>query len=265
MPGYRAKKRLGQNFLKTAAVIERVVSRLDPQPTDTIVEVGPGRGALTLPLVESGATVIAVEFDRDLHGYLKALLRDSDNVELIAGDFLLFDPANIDTPRFKLIGNLPFNITSPVVDWCLKYRDRIAAAVLMVQKELGERLAAEPGSRHWSPLTIFTRMSFEVEACFEVAPKHFRPAPQVTSLVLKLAPLPTPRPISEQFERVVRSAFLHRRKQLANNLVAELGATPDEARVALDKAGLDTRVRAEAVSIDQFLTLTESLAARKLV
>jgi 16S rRNA (adenine1518-N6/adenine1519-N6)-dimethyltransferase len=265
VPGYRAKKRLGQNFLKTRSVIDRVIAELDLKARDTVVEIGPGRGALTLPLAESGATVCAVEFDRDLQGYLQALMKTYPRVEILAQDFLTFTPDQLKADRFKLIGNLPYNITSPVVDWCLKYRDRIEIAVLMVQKELGERLAAEPGSRDWSPLSIFTRLGFEVEARFEVAPKHFRPAPQVTSTVLRLTPRAKSTPIGPEFDRVVRAAFKQRRKQLVNNLVVGLSAAPESIREVLEKLLLDPKARAESLTIDQFLQLTETLVTCKLV
>jgi len=266
MPGYRAKKRLGQNFLKTKSIIDRVISLAAPARGDTIVEIGPGRGALTLPLAESGATLWAVEFDRDLMPYLTALLSDCSNVRLVHGDFLQFDPVDAKLDRFKLVGNLPYNITSPVIDWCLKYCDRLVNVVLMVQRELGARIGASPGTKDWSPLSIFTQSVFAAERCFDVAPSNFHPRPEVTSTVLRLTPRSGKRvETGEAFPRVVRASFRHRRKLLVNNLVPDIIPTAGQAVEILAPLGLAGNARAEAVTIDQFLNLTAALVCRKLV
>ena len=122
MGGYRAKKRLGQNFLKSQSVIDQMVELIDPRPGQRIIEIGPGRGALTATLAASGADITAVEFDRDLIGYLSKLVGSCDNVEILNEDFLTYQPAY---DGFKLVGNIPYNITSPVVDWAVNYRTRI--------------------------------------------------------------------------------------------------------------------------------------------
>ena len=266
MSSYHAKKRLGQNFLKTESVIDRVVGLLDSKAGDTIVEIGPGHGALTLPLAASGATVWAVEFDRDMVGYLTALLKKLENVKLVHGDFLTFDPTEVPGERFKLIGNLPYNITSPVIDWCLKYRSRIDCAVLMVQRELGARIAASAGGKDWSPLSILTQMVFDVEQVFDVAPSHFHPRPEVTSTVLRL----TPRAgvyseLPGSFERIVRASFRHRRKLLVNNLAPEVVADSAALASVLAECGLASTARAEEIDIEKFLALTEALERHKLV
>jgi len=266
MPGYRAKKRLGQNFLKTKSTIDRVISLAAPERGDTIIEIGPGRGALTLPLAESGATLWAVEFDRDLIEYLTSLLSDHARVRLVNADFLQFDPVAEKLDRFKLVGNLPYNITSPVIDWCLRYRDRLACVVLMVQRELGGRISGSPGSKDWSPLSVFTQSAFAVERCFDVAPSHFHPRPEVTSTVLRLTPRSGERiETGGAFQRVVRASFRHRRKLLVNNLVPDIIPTAAQAGEILAPLGLGGSARAEAVTIDQFLNLTTALVCRKLV
>jgi 16S rRNA (adenine1518-N6/adenine1519-N6)-dimethyltransferase len=266
MPAYRAKKRLGQNFLRSKAIIDRVLGLAAPGTNDKVVEIGPGRGALTVPLAESGALVWAIEFDRDLMSYLDSLLGTYSNVRLINGDFLGFDPAAEKLDRFKLVGNLPYNITSPVIDWCLKYRDRLVCAVLMVQRELGARVAGSPGSKDWSPLSIFTQSVFGVERCFDVAPSHFTPAPKVTSTVIRLTPHPVPLVRdSAPFEKVVRASFRHRRKLLVNNLVPEIIPDGLTAAEILEQVGLGAKTRAEEVTIEQFLKLTTELVGRKLI
>lgn len=266
MPGYHAKKRLGQNFLKSDSIIQQMTSLVAAQPGDTIVEIGAGRGALTLPLSKSGANIIAVEFDRDLVDYLTALLADYSNTKIINQDFLTFDPDAYQLDRFKLIGNLPYNITSPVIDWCLRYASRLDTATLMIQKELGARLAAKPGSRDWSPLSIFTQLVFEVEPCFDVSATNFRPQPQVNSTVIRLIPREEPLGrFTPEFEQVVRASFRQRRKLLTNNLAPRPVGDPQQLSALLAELELDYRVRAEALTIEQFLKLTQALIDRKLV
>ena len=266
MPAYHAKKRLGQNFLKTGSIIDRVVGLVDPKPDDKIVEIGSGRGALTLPLAQTGAAVWAIEFDRDLIDYLTSLLVEYKSVKIRNLDFLTFDPNTERLDRFKLVGNLPYNITSPVIDWCLRYASRIDSVVLMVQKELGARLAASPGGKDWSPLSIFTQMVFRVERHFDVAAAHFHPQPKVNSSVLKLIPLTMPYgKLTPQTQRVVRASFQQRRKLLVNNLVPRLIPQAEQAHKILDAVAIDLKARAEALTIDQFLNLTTHLVKHKLV
>ena len=266
MPAYHAKKRLGQNFLKTGSIIDRVVGLVDPKPDDKIVEIGSGRGALTLPLAQTGAAVWAIEFDRDLIDYLTSLLVEYKSVKIRNLDFLTFDPNTERLDRFKLVGNLPYNITSPVIDWCLRYASRIDSVVLMVQKELGARLAASPGGKDWSPLSIFTQMVFRVERHFDVAAVHFYPQPKVNSSVLKLIPLTMPYgKLTPQTQRVVRASFQQRRKLLVNNLVPRLIPQAEQAHKILDAVAIDLKARAEALTIDQFLNLTTHLVKHKLV
>ncbi len=266
MAAYNAKKRLGQNFLKTDSVIEHLVSIVAPTTEDTIVEIGAGRGALTLPFVRSGASVYAVEFDRDLINYMIKLLADYPDTILINQDFLTFDPDTVPADRFKLVGNLPYNITSPVIDWCLRYASRLDSATLMVQKEVGARLSAQPGGRDWSPLSIFTQLVFEVESCFDVAPSHFRPQPKVASTVVRLIPRLEPLgQFSSEFETVVRASFRQRRKLLTNNLVPYLMSESEQLTELLADQSFAPKVRAEALTIEQFLNLTRALIDRKLV
>ena len=182
MPSPRPKKRLGQHFLADDAVLLRLVDCIAPTKHDTIVEIGPGRGVLTDALLESGARVVAVEFDRDMVSHLRKNLADAERLTIVQQDFLTFQPQDYELTHFKLVGNIPYNITSPVIDWLLQYRDRIAVAVLMVQKELAMRIAGQPGSKDWSPLSVFTQMSFVVAHCFDVPPESFRPPPRANAV-----------------------------------------------------------------------------------
>jgi 16S rRNA (adenine1518-N6/adenine1519-N6)-dimethyltransferase len=266
VPAYHAKKRLGQHFLISPEIVQKILDVIDPKPGQAILEVGPGRGALTVPLAQSGAQVIAVEFDRDIMRYLTKLLKSYDNVEVINKDFLTFDPCDYGLEEFALVGNLPFNITSPVIDWAIKHRLMIDFACLMVQKEMASRLTASPKSKDWSPLSIFTQLHFEVTRCFDVSAEHFRPRPKVTSAVVKLTPkdaVPIEHPA--QFEGVVRASFRRRRKLLVNNLVPEIIDTPQSAYEILHKLGWSEKCRAEELSIDQFLKLTKRLVSCKIL
>lgn len=266
MPPYRAKKRLGQHFLKSEHIVKKILDVIDPQRGQTIIEIGAGRGAFTLPLAQSGAKVIAVEFDRDFAGYLGKLLKKYDNVSIINQDFLKFEPDSVGLSRFTLVGNMPFNITSPVIDWATRHQPVIDSACLMVQKEMAERLSAIPKTKNWSPLSIFTQLHFDVTYCFDVAPEHFRPSPKVTSAVIKLTPK---KKVHVKhwglFEKVVRVSFQKRRKLLVNNLVPDIIPHPQTAREILCELGLPENCRAEQLTTTQFLTLTEHLTACKIL
>lgn len=266
MAAYHPKMRLGQHFLTSTDIIDRIIAVINPTAGDIIVEIGPGRGALTLPLAESGAGLVAIEFDEDVIGHLRKLLKGRDNVRLINTDFLTFEPDPDRLGSFVLIGNLPYNITSPVMDWCYRHRESISRAVFMIQRELARRIAGRPGSRDWSPLSIFTQLWFDVRICFDVSPDAFQPPPEVTSSVIELTPRQAPDiPDYERFERLVRQAFVHRRKQLVNNLTPELVASIDEIHAILDNLGLKRSVRAEELSLEMFLTLTDRLIARNIL
>ncbi len=258
MKGYRPKKRLGQNFLQSQLVVKKLVELIDPCADERIIEIGPGRGALTTVLASSGALITAVEFDRDLIGGLAKLTAPHSNVEILNQDFLKYEPS---TGNFKLVGNIPFNITSPVIDWIVRHRSSVTRAVLMVQKELAERLAASPGSKNWSPMAIMTQLHFRVNICFDVAASSFKPPPKVVSSVIELVPVES-RPMEQAdfFEGLVRAAFSHRRKILINNLVPGFVKDKQAVADAIASLGLSGRVRAEELSTAQFLELTKLLA-----
>lgn len=263
MPNYRAKKRLGQNFLIDDTVVDRIASLCDLKEDDAVVEVGPGHGHLTVRLAASGATIVAVEFDRDLIDGLKASFADRPNVTIVNEDFLRYEPPS---ERFVLAGNIPYNLTSPIIDWCLKYRDRIGWAVLMVQKELAERICGRPGSKAWSPLSIMTQLFFDAIEEFDVPPESFSPPPRVISTVIRLTPHAAPE-IEDvgPLRKVLKAAFAHRRKILTNNLTSGLHLSAASARVLLEKMHLPADTRAEQLSIDQFLSLTEHLNRDSIV
>lgn len=257
MNRYHAKKRLGQHFLESDSVISQIVEVVAPESNDQIIEVGPGMGTLTKMLADSKAQIKAIEFDRDLMDALRRSLSDCGNVEIINADFLNYQP---DWGSFKLVGNLPFNISSPAIDWTIKHRSRIISVVFMVQREVAKRLASSPGSKDWSPLAIFTQLHYGVEICFDVSPQSFNPPPKVTSSVIRLTPhdsIGTPNP--ELFERVVRTGFRQRRKLLTNNLVPDIIGNRADLDKLLGELDLAKNCRAEELSIAQFLKLTKAI------
>jgi len=262
MGGYRAKKRLGQHFLKSSAVISRLVELIDPCPGESIIEIGPGRGALTTALAPSGAKITAVEFDSDLTEYLSGAVSRHTNVEIINQDFLRYEP---DEGTFKLVGNIPYNITSPVVEWIVAHRESITRVYLMLQREMAERLTSSPGSKGWSPIAIFTQLHFDLRRCFDIPARDFSPPPKVVSSVVELErkkSIAVAHP--SEFERLVRLSFKHRRKTLLNNLVPELTADRELAWALMAELSLPQRVRAEQVTTAQFLELTKLLVSRNI-
>lgn len=263
MTGYRAKKRLGQHFLISDEVVCRIVDTIQPQPGETLVEIGPGQGVLTGALASRDARIVAVEFDRDLIPSLEKRFASTGKVTLINRDFLSWQPT---LDRFALVGNLPYNLTTPVIEWCVTYRSYIARAVFMVQKELAERLAASPDTKAWSPISIFTQLCFDVKSVFDVPSTAFEPPPQVVSTVISLRPAQSPAVDDmPRLQKVVRASFVQRRKLLTGNLTKAFHIPMSTVREVLAQVGLPVSVRAEQVTIEQFLALTRDLAARRIV
>jgi len=260
--GYRAKKRLGQHFLKSPSAISKIVELIDPRPDESIIEIGPGRGALTMALAPSGAKITAVEFDRVLAEYLSDAVKCYSNVAIINQDFLSYQP---EESQFKLVGNIPYNITSPVVDWIVAYRQSITCVYLMLQREMAERLASSPGSKGWSPIAILTQLHFDLRRCFDIPARDFSPPPKVVSSVVELV-RKTSVDVSYpgEFERLVRVSFRHRRKTLLNNLVPELISDRQIIADVMADLSLSPRVRAEQISTAQFLELTKLLVSRNI-
>jgi 16S rRNA (adenine1518-N6/adenine1519-N6)-dimethyltransferase len=261
MARHKPQKRFGQHFLSDECTLDRIVRLINPTAADTIVEIGPGEGVLTIPLAKSGARLLTVEFDRDLIAPLARKLAAYPKARVIEQDFLQFSPDEI-SGSFTLVGNIPYNITSPIIDWCARYADRLSKVVLMMQREMARRICGRPGTKDWAPISIFTQLAFDVHYEFEVPPSAFTPPPEVHSAVISMIPK-TARPSIDmaKFERVVRAAFEHRRKLLVNNLVPEIVPTAAEHAKYLSAIGAREDCRGEQVSIEQFVRLTELLIA----
>ena len=268
----RAKKSLGQNFLIDDNVLSRIVACVAPTPDDAILEVGPGRGALTKLLAASGAQFLAVEWDRDLLPVLNAEFAGAPNVEIGHGDILRVDLRQLLSSRnagrkWKVAANLPYNISSQVLFRFLEVSDLFERLVLMLQKEVGDRLVAPPGCKDYGALTVLLRLHFDIRREFPVKPGSFRPVPKVDSVVLRFTPLPAPRDeVGDEdfFRRLVKGAFNQRRKTLLNSLrSAGIGAEDDSLPVAFSKTGIDGGRRGETLSLGEFAALSRELQAGK--
>ena len=258
-----AKKHLGQNFLHDRGVIDKIVQAINPQPGDAVVEIGPGQGALTFPLLQRHREVTAIEFDRDLHAPLLAAAREHGTLRLIEGDVLGVDFTALAAElapasgKIRLAGNLPYNLSSPILFHALDHAPVIRDMHFMLQKEVVERMAAGPGSKVYGRLSVMLQAYCAVTPLFVVPPGAFRPAPKVDSAVVRLVPKPAEAiEVLDRsvFANVVRAAFGQRRKTLRN----ALNGVADTA--AMEATGLRPELRAEQVAVVDFVRLANHLA-----
>ena len=264
-PGsHRPRKRLGQHFLVDRGVVHAILERSGLGTGDRVLEIGPGQGALTFPLAGRVARVLAVEKDRDLAEWLRQELqaRGLDNVTVLCEDILRLDfdlLGRFSPGGVQVIGNLPYNVSTPVLERLIQHRRRILRAVLMFQKEVADRLTASPGGRTYGALTVLVGLHARVRRILRVRSAAFRPRPEVASAVVELDfALPHPaRPVDETwFRRVVKGAFAHRRKTLQNALSASFPALGrDEVRGALTGCGIEPSRRAETLDVEAFIRL----------
>ena len=258
--GFRrdAKKHLGQNFLHERGVIDKIVLAIDPQHGDRIVEVGPGQGALTFPLLDRHGALTAIEFDRDLLVPLAAAAQAHGELTLLNADVLDVDFSALAAgARIRLVGNLPYNLSSPILFHALDHAAAIHDMHFMLQKEVVERMAAAPGSKVYGRLSVMLQAYCAVTPLFKVPPGAFRPAPKVDSAVVRLLPRqPSEIGIDDpaRFAQVVRAAFGQRRKTLRNALSGVADAAMIEA------AGLRPDARAEQLSVADFIRLANLCA-----
>jgi len=264
MKPLKAIKMLGQNFLTDRNVISRIISSVDPCPDDFILEIGPGQGALTSELAGSGATVVAVELDRRLAPLLAAEYAGNPKVKIFEADILKLDLletlAAHSGQKWKVAANLPYNISSQVLIKFLETPTLFTDLFLMLQKEVGDRLAAPPATKEYGILTLFCRLHFDVTREFIVKPGSFHPVPKVDSAVLRFKALPGPRvDVGDErlFRRLVKAAFSQRRKTLWNCLKsADFAVDEVTLRAILLAAGIDEKRRGETLSLDEFATLS---------
>lgn len=260
MAKFYAKKSLGQNFLVDRDYIRRIVSSVSPEPADTIVEIGPGRGALTEHLVASGARVIAIELDNELADILDDRFSGSDKFELVTADATEIEVSKLISPNTtaKLVANLPYYISTAILQHLVQQREHLSELVLMFQKEVVERITAEPGSSERGFLTVLVCSAFEIEKLFDVPPVAFRPIPKVQSSVVRLLPKPSSISDTKEFSALISIAFAHKRKTLMNNLRFAY----EDISSAFAATNIDGRRRAETLTQDEWVRLSSHIARK---
>jgi len=267
-PRHRARKRFGQHFLVDQGVIHSILRHSGLDASHRVLEIGPGRGSLTVPLARRVGHVLAVEKDRDLVPILLEKLEGKGvtNVTLVNEDILGFDMERVGAfapGKAVVLGNLPYNISSPVLERLITNRHLFQKAVLMFQKEVADRLTAHPGTKTFGALTVMVGYHARVARLIQVKSGAFIPRPRVDSAVISLdfeAPHPRRAPDDAWFRKVVRAAFAHRRKTVQNSLLTSFPSRGrEEIAAALDSCGIEPGRRAETLSIDDFIDLSKAL------
>lgn len=259
--GITMSKKLGQNFLIKRTVVDQIVAAADLGPDDQVLEVGPGIGTLTQGLAQSGACVKAIELDQRLLEVLDRTLESYDNVDIIHGDVLQLNvPEIMDHKPFKVVANLPYYITTPIIMSLLEAKLPIERLVVMVQREVALRMVAQPGTKDYGALSVAVQYYTEPDIVLEVPPKAFMPAPAVTSAVIRcrLRQKPPVHVDDERiFFRVVKAAFAQRRKTFSNSMKTT-GLSKEQIAAILEQAGIDGQRRGETLGLQKFADLANA-------
>ena len=260
IPPFHPKKSWGQNFLIDSNIARKIVDPSFVSSGDLVVEIGPGKGILTEILLKMGARVLAIEIDPKLADILLPAFSSDPNFNLVLADACRYPYQNIKEP-FKVISNLPYNISTPILFRLLEERDHLAGMILMVQKEVADRLTAPVGSKQYGALSVLFQSLADVRIAFTVSPQCFRPRPDVVSAVIKVT-IPLQEKVILKDRRflgtVVKAAFSHRRKFL-NNALADAGFTSHTLSELFQTTGIDPRRRAETLSISEFALMANQL------
>lgn len=252
--------RLGQHFLNSPEIVERIISAAELKPGEDVIEIGPGRGALTDALLAAGARLSAIELDGKLAADLSERHRANPNFQLLSADFLKVDLAALPRP-VKFVSNLPYAVATPILQKILAW-DGWTRAVLMFQKEVAERIVAGAGSKSYGILSLSVFFQAKAEVICEAPKEKFRPPPQVDSAVVLLTPRRHPA-LAELGADVllgaVKASFAHRRKTIENSLMQSLHLSREKANAALKKAGIEPGARAEEVAVEPFVALARAL------
>ena len=256
---HQARKRFGQNFLHDQQVIDRIIREIAPTSTDHLLEIGPGQGALTEQLAESGATVDCVELDRDLAEHLRHQYRDYDNVHIHQHDILKFDLNDLELSdkRVRIIGNLPYNISTAVLFHLVKYHEKIEDMSFMLQLEVVERMSASVGDKDYGRLSLMLQYFCQAQKLFDVSPQAFTPQPKVNSAIVRLTPhkaLPITVKDTDCLKVVVRTAFNQRRKTLKNSLKTLISGSE------LSDLEIDMTLRPEKLTLTDYVKISDAIS-----
>lgn len=250
---HRPRKHFGQNFLQSSSTIDAILKAIRPSSSDNLIEIGPGQGALTKPLLKHVDHLTVIEIDKDLHPIIQALPGASEKLTLIDADALKIDYGQLGQD-LKVVGNLPYNISTPLIIQLLHHAYHIQDMIFMLQKEVVERLVAAPGSKDFGRLSVMVQYYCQTELLFTVPPEVFYPKPKVDSAVVRLTPYeksPYPNIDFKLLEDVVRQAFSMRRKTLANNLKKWMTAGD------IESINIDPRQRPEQISIKDYVQIAK--------
>lgn len=261
--GLRANKKLGQNFLINEEIINQIIEKADVNKNDTIIEIGPGLGSLTAKLLENANKVIAIELDSNMSNILKERFCLYDNFELIENDVLKVNLNEIieKYESVKVVANLPYYITTPIIMKLLEERLKLKSITVMVQKEVGERFCAVPNSKEYGAITISINYYTKPEIIIDVPKENFEPMPEVDSCVIKLDVRNVP-PVElkneKDFFNLIKAGFSQRRKTI-NNSLASMGISKEKIKSVLEKLGIDSKLRAENLTMEQFADISNNM------
>jgi 16S rRNA (adenine1518-N6/adenine1519-N6)-dimethyltransferase len=251
-----AKRSLGQNYLVDSSVIGRIVRALDLKSDDTVLEIGPGRGALTEKIVERAGMVYALELDTELTRLLREKFADHQNIQIVETDALAADFAAIAAGRkLRLVANLPYNISTAILQRLFAYASEFEDCVLMFQREVVDRITAAPGSKDRGYLSVLTQAYFIIEKLFDVPPNAFKPVPKVWSSVVRCVPRTDIGFDHAKLEAIVSLSFAQKRKTILNNLRQRYA----DAEALLARAGIAPQRRAETLTVEEWITLTRAV------
>ncbi|TGY47405.1 16S rRNA (adenine(1518)-N(6)/adenine(1519)-N(6))-dimethyltransferase RsmA [Limosilactobacillus reuteri] len=277
--GIRTKKSFGQNFLTDLNVLKNIVEAADITANDNVIEIGPGIGALTEQLAQAAGEVLALEIDQDLIPVLKEVLSPYDNVKVINQDVLQANLPKLIKKEFKdpsrpikVVANLPYYITSPILMNLLASPVEWATICVMMQKEVAQRLTAKPGTKQYGALTLAIEYQMQAKIAFDVSRKVFVPAPNVDSAIVVLTPRTNPLPV-QPFDKqklfgFIRGCFAHRRKSLWNNLQSVIGKDPvvkEKMTAVLTQLDISPQIRPEKLTLEQFIELANALHQQNLL
>ncbi len=267
---HHPSKRFGQNFLTNQGIIQRIVGSLGPKPDETIVEVGPGEGALTVPLLASGCRVVAVEFDRNLIPRLEEVFGATANFKLVHADALVTEFCEIIRPATsaRVVANLPYNVSTAILQRLIDQRDCLSEMILMLQREVVDRITATPGTSDRGYLSVLVEAYCETEKLFDVAPGSFRPVPKVWSSVVRLIPrlkLPFDLRNENLLWQIVSAGFAQRRKTILNNLrnapppLQQVVKDHGGASILLCRAEVELQRRAETLTLEEWARIARAM------